>query len=111
MRIIQAFEARPKILLFFQQEPTSTADGVGGGCQVLALVVAPGRELVTQLWHLFQPLCKTLGMNALKLHGAGGERKKRVQDPRKYFKGQWSVDLHLKGEFKEKNLKEIKEIA
>uniref|UniRef100_A0A183CE28 ATP-dependent RNA helicase n=1 Tax=Globodera pallida TaxID=36090 RepID=A0A183CE28_GLOPA len=57
-------------------------------CRICALVVAPGRDLVVQLWHLFSPLCKKLGLNALKLHGAGGERKKSAQNPKKHMKGQ-----------------------
>ncbi|KAL3123040.1 hypothetical protein niasHT_001240 [Heterodera trifolii] len=65
-----------------KEQPMPVSDD---SCRILALVVAPGRDLIVQLFHLFSPLCKKLGISTLKLHGAGGKQKKK--SPKKHMKG------------------------
>jgi superfamily II DNA/RNA helicase len=60
-------------------------------CRIMALVVAPSRELINQIYALFKPICKTLKFNLIRLFGSGGSNKKRIRIGIEHFKGDWSV--------------------
>ncbi|KAI1728482.1 DEAD/DEAH box helicase domain-containing protein [Ditylenchus destructor] len=69
-------------LLMHKKKPYENATESNSRCEVIALIVAPGKELVSQIGVLAKPLCEKLGFNLLCLFG--GAKK----SPEKMLKGQ-----------------------
>ncbi|KAI1726764.1 DEAD/DEAH box helicase domain-containing protein [Ditylenchus destructor] len=69
-------------LLMQKKKRNENANESNSSCEIIALIVAPSKELVSQIGLLAKPLCETLGFNLLCLFG--GAKK----SPEKMLKGQ-----------------------
>lgn len=83
----------PTMHILNEKRPKMEAEKTNGVCQIMALIVAPSRELVNQIHELFKPICKTLKFESIRLFGTGGQHKKRVKIGIKHFKGPWFATI------------------